>query len=319
MKFKTFFLIAILSFLHFGLHAATVTGALQDISIQPLNTMLMFAPTNDVLLTGSGLNAGPPKTIETSSGQFSVVLEAGDYTVSLPLVPWRHSFVISVPNTNGTINVTNLLAAPHSYTYTNNLNYTLKAGPSDSGPDFLDAKLSVAGSLVKTLVTNSGVVSVTLSNPGPIHANASRIITWSTNGETSLLDGSVTIPAGTLGARSIMRIEAFGSFGDPGGSSPSATIRLKLGATTILTQSKSIGTSGWHLHATVTLRGSGSSAGVVSAMALSSDDGSVPFPMSAQTATVNATTSLALNLTAAIDNIAANESVTCDQLIVSLE
>ena len=37
--------------------AATITGHLSDISIQDLNTKIMFAPTNEVLLVGSGLNA----------------------------------------------------------------------------------------------------------------------------------------------------------------------------------------------------------------------------------------------------------------------
>ena len=65
-------------------HAATVTGVLQDISIQALNTKLTFSPTTNVLLTATGLNAGPPRTIETTNGKFSIVLEAGDYTVRLP-------------------------------------------------------------------------------------------------------------------------------------------------------------------------------------------------------------------------------------------
>ena len=156
--------------------SATVTGTLQDISIQALNTKLMFAPTNVVLLTPTGLNAGPPRTIETANGQFSIVLEAGDYTVSLPLVPWRRPFCISVFPTNGTVNITNLLCAPATYTYTNNLNYTVKAVGYDSTPDFLDAKLNVAGSLAKVLVTNAGAISITLSN-----AEANTF--WTANGD----------------------------------------------------------------------------------------------------------------------------------------
>src|SRR5882672_6810031 len=99
--------------------SATVTGTLTDISIQGLNTKLMFAPTNSVLLTPTGLSAGPPKTINTTNGQFTIVLESGDYTVSLPLIPWRLPFAISVFATNGTVNITNLLAPPVTYTYTN--------------------------------------------------------------------------------------------------------------------------------------------------------------------------------------------------------
>src|SRR5712672_1748060 len=55
--------------------AATVFGTLQDISIQGLNTKLMFSPTNEVLLVPSGLSAGPPKIITTANGAFSLPLE----------------------------------------------------------------------------------------------------------------------------------------------------------------------------------------------------------------------------------------------------
>ncbi len=124
--------------------AATVVGSLQDISQQGLNTKLTFSPTTNVLLTPIGLSAGPPKSIDAVNGQFSVVLEAGDYVVSLPLVPWRKSFAISVFETNGTVNITNLLAAPKTYTYTNNLNWLL-AGTN--------------------LFYSSGNIGVGLSNP----------------------------------------------------------------------------------------------------------------------------------------------------------
>jgi hypothetical protein len=119
-----FFLSVVSAFFHTPGRAATVVGTLQDISIEGLNTKLTFWPTTNVLLTPSGLNAGPPKTINVSNGQFSLPLEAGDYLVSLPLIPWRTFFAISVFPTNGTLNITNLLSAPKTYTYTNNLNWT---------------------------------------------------------------------------------------------------------------------------------------------------------------------------------------------------
>src|SRR5205823_13479788 len=125
----------------------TVVGNLTDISLAPLDTKLIFTPTNQVLVTGSGLSAGPPKIIDTTSGAFSLALEAGDYTVSLPLIPWRRPFVISVFATNGTVNITNLLAAPITYTYPNNLNYSVKATASDVGPDVLGAKLQPTNGL----------------------------------------------------------------------------------------------------------------------------------------------------------------------------
>src|ERR1051326_5596696 len=85
--------------------AATVEGDLKDISIEALNTKLLFAPPNEVLVKPSGLSAGPRKVLESANGHFSVVLEAGDYTVTLPLIPWRHGFGISVMDTTGTVNI----------------------------------------------------------------------------------------------------------------------------------------------------------------------------------------------------------------------
>src|SRR5436190_22649908 len=104
------------SILAFG---TTVFGDLKDISIQGLNTKLMFAPTNEVLLVPSGLSAGPPKIIATVNGAFSVILEPGDYTVSLPLITWRHPFCISVFDSASPVNITNLLCVPRTYIYTN--------------------------------------------------------------------------------------------------------------------------------------------------------------------------------------------------------
>src|SRR5258708_39839986 len=190
-----------------------------------------------------------------------------------------------------------MLATPVTNTYTNNLDSTEKTTAAYATPDVLDAKLNVAGSLTKTLVTNAGAVSITLSNPGPLHVNAARVISWSTNGQTSLLDGSITLPAGSLLARSVLRIEAFGSFSDPGGSSPLATLRLKLGATTIVVQSDGVGSVNWHLSAALTIRSAGSSGLAVGTLAVSQDDSSAaPFSMASQTATVNTTGSLAFDL-----------------------
>jgi hypothetical protein len=106
-------------FWDFSSNAATVTGNLTDISIAPLTTKMLFTPTTNVLVTGSGLSAGPPKMITTSGGAFALDLEAGDYTVSLPLITYRAPFRISVFATNGTVNnITNLLSpAEHTHIY----------------------------------------------------------------------------------------------------------------------------------------------------------------------------------------------------------
>ncbi len=176
---------------------ATITGNLTDISLAPLSTKLQFNPTNDVLVSTSGLSAGPPRTIDTTNGGFAIVLDAGDYTVSLPLVPWRKSFVISVPTGTNTCNLINVLAAPRTYTYTNNLNYYVKGAAADLSPDTLDAKISVTGSLSKLYLTNAESISLLLSNApsaGGGGGNSETNFIASTNGigrGTTLLDNVV--------------------------------------------------------------------------------------------------------------------------------
>lgn len=88
--------------------AATIIGNLKDISQQSIDTRISFAPTNQVVVTGGGLSVGPPRVLDSVNGAFSIVLDPGDYTVSLPLLGWRKPFIISVSNTNGTVNITNL-------------------------------------------------------------------------------------------------------------------------------------------------------------------------------------------------------------------
>jgi len=282
MKHKTHLLLLLATFnlqlatLHSP--AATVTGDLKDISIQALNTKLMFAPTNEVLLTPSGLSAGPPKVIDSVNGQFSIVLEAGDYTVSLPLIPWRHPFFISVFETNGTVNITNLLAPPRTYTFTN---YFFRA---------------------------------------PLHVNVATASAWSTNGESTLLDGTVTLPAGSLAVGKVITIEAFGSFDDPAANAPTVTLKLKLGSVAVVTQTRNAGAASWHLSAALTVRSAGTSGSVAGALALVHDNAGISlWGFDTQTATVNTTGSLTVDLRATIQDFTGTERVACEQLVVHVE
>ena len=233
----------------------------------------------------------------------------------------KNGFQISVMDTNATINITNLLSLPHTYTYTNNLNYTVKATTNDLGPDVLDRKLSVAGTLSKFLVTNSGVVTVVLSNSaaGPLHVNLSQVSAWSTNGEGSLLDGTVTLPAGILTAGKVVTIDAFGSFADPGGNLPNATLKLKLGSAVVVTETQAATAESWHLRAMLTVRTAGASGTVAGAIALSQDNASALFGMDTQTAIVDTTASLGLDLRGSIQDATGAERVACEQLVVRVE
>jgi hypothetical protein len=249
--------------------AATIIGNLQDISQQSLDTRISFAPTNQVLVTGNGLSVGPPRIIDSVSGAFSIVLEAGDYTVSLPLLGWRKPFVISVLNTNGTVNITNL---PIAYPF----------------PDH-----------------------------HPLHVNAAAVNAWSTNVGTSLLDGTMTIPAGSLRSRNIFSLEAFGSFSDPGVNGPTVTFTLRLGGTTVVTRTQTIQPGNWHLSALVTVRAAGAVGGVAGAMAIEQDNASgIIFPFGTQTAVVDTTAALNFDLVASIQDFSGAERVVCEQLFV---
>jgi hypothetical protein len=244
--------------------AATIIGNLTDISLQPLDTRMSFAPTNQVVVGANGLSAGPPRIIQTSSGAFSIPLDAGDYTVSLPLLGWRKPFIISVMNTNGTVNITNL---PMSHPF----------------PDH-----------------NS------------LHVNSAVVTAWSTNTSTSILDGIMNFPANTLHRGEAIIFEAFGSFADPGANGPTVTFTVRLGATTIVTQTAAIQPGNWHLSGLVTVRSGGVVAG---AMTIEQDNGAgYTFPFSTQTATVDTSATLSFDLLASIQDFTTAERVICEQL-----
>ena len=249
--------------------AATIIGNLQDISQQSLDTRISFAPTNQVMVTGGGLSVGPPRILQSTNGSFSIVLDAGDYTVSLPLLGWRKPFIISVLNTNGIVNITNL---PISYPF----------------PDH-----------------------------HPLHVNTVAVNAWSTNVATSLLDGTLSIPANALHPREIINVEAFGSFDDPGANGPNATFALRLGGATIVTQTKPIQSGNWHLSALVTVRSAGSLGVVAGAMAIEQDSGTPNiFPFATQTAIVDTTLPLNFDLIASIQDFTTAERVICEQMEV---
>ena len=75
----------------------------------------------------------------------------------------------------------------------------------------------------------------------------------------------------------------------------------------------------WHLRATVTIRTVGSSATAIGNTIIQDDGSSPPFVQSLQTATINTTTSLNIDLRASIQDYTGTESILCDQLVVHLE
>ena len=199
--------------------AATVVGNLTDISLAPFNTKMIFTPTNEVQIGGAGLSAGPPKILDTTSGAFSIALDTGDYAVSLPMVPSRRPFLISVFATNGTINITNIISPLPVYP-TNNPNWTVKATTWDTGPAVLNTKMHVAGSLTKLLSTNSGTVTITLSNNATakaldnanIHIGEDGACTFGILGVPFSIDSGGSFSRLSVGGSGEITLSADGSF-----------------------------------------------------------------------------------------------------------
>ncbi len=84
---------------------STITGTILDTQNNPLTTTMVFYPTNAVIVSGSTLSAGAPVPVVTTNGNLSVTLAPGYYVVSFPLIPWRTSFVILVPNDSNTYTI----------------------------------------------------------------------------------------------------------------------------------------------------------------------------------------------------------------------
>jgi hypothetical protein len=154
----------------------------------------------------------------------------------------------------------------------------------------------------------------------PFHANLAQVISSSTNGERSLIDTNITIPAGTLHTGSVLRFEAFGSFGDPANNCPNAAFALKLGATSLVSVARPATTANWHLSASITFRTAGPAAVAIGSIAATQSNLSLdPFFFASQTATVDTTVPLVVDLTARYVDIAHTESISCEQFTLHLD
>lgn len=96
-----------------------VYGTNKNLALGNLDTTILFSPTNEVLITGLNISAGPPIYTRSTNGYFWQYLDGGDYSVSFPEIPWRTPFFISVSNcTSCTNNIIVLMSPPRTYTYT---------------------------------------------------------------------------------------------------------------------------------------------------------------------------------------------------------
>jgi hypothetical protein len=136
----------------------TVTGLVSQITSTALDTKITFTPSQDILLLTNGLSVGPAKTISTTNGGFSLLLNPGTYLVRLPLIGGRNAFTIGVPHGNGPENITNLIAAP--WTYEQFVN-TIPSGGA-----------AVTGSGLATTTTNGSVVTVNVTTGAVLSAIA---------------------------------------------------------------------------------------------------------------------------------------------------
>jgi hypothetical protein len=177
----------------------------------------MFAPTNEVLLVQSGLSAGPPKIVTTINGAFSLSLEPGDYTVSLPLITWRHPFPISVFDTNVPMNITNFLNVPRTYIYTNRFIPPLHVNTSrvTAWSTNSDVSLLTGSATILGGVLSPGNVITIEAYGGSVDpaANAPGAIFTLKLGSTTIYTDNQTVSSSHWRLRAVVTIRTAGTTG----------------------------------------------------------------------------------------------------------
>jgi len=124
-------------FLQQAVHGAWITSTnTHSILGSVVNTKISFTPTNDVLIVNGGLSVGYTITTNVVNGGFTNWLDAGDYTVTFPLLPGRKSFAIAVPTGSGSYDITALMNPPRTYVWTNQLGISRQVIPG-SGVTFV--------------------------------------------------------------------------------------------------------------------------------------------------------------------------------------
>ena len=80
-----------------------------------------------------------------------------------------------------------------------------------------------------------------------------------------------------------------------------------------------MGNNHWHLHGSITIRTTGPTGHAVGALSVFQDfSGANPFLADTQSATLDTTGTLTVDLTASIADFTQAENVTCDQLTILL-
>lgn len=103
-----------------GASASTVTGNTIDIiGSAQAGLRLIFTPRSTPTFDSDGslIITQPRGVVTDASGDFSVVLKAGDYNVTINNA--RDSLIISVPNDDASYNIRDLVTGSLTYTYTN--------------------------------------------------------------------------------------------------------------------------------------------------------------------------------------------------------
>jgi hypothetical protein len=148
-----------------------------------------------------------------------------------------------------------------------------------------------------------------------IHVNTSKITINSPDGEKTLLDAVASKP---LETGTVICIEAFGQWVDPGLSGPSCQWRIKVGGVLVLTQVQGVSGANWYFKALLTVRVAGAAGTIVATLTVLDDNGTLTaFPMNSTTTVLNTTGTPAIDFTAQIDNITGTEQVLCEQCVIT--
>lgn len=180
------------------LPAATVTGNLLNLGLGPLNTQISFTCTNNPqILPGIGIGAGSTILVTPVNGVISTNLGPGGYIVRIP----PYQFTIAVPNDTNSHDIGDLATSGVvTYTYTNNLQYAVRAAAGDSTPSFLGSKLAAGNGILISTNNPTGNASLTIS--------ASSSLATLTNA-TNIASNATQALAAAYGSAALLNANAF--------------------------------------------------------------------------------------------------------------
>src|SRR6266853_2146857 len=159
--------------------ASTITGNIQNTSGAAYATNALFAPLSTPLTTANNIIASTQtNVVAAANGSFSVVLQQGNYLVTIGNVH-KDSFVISVPNDSNTYNINSLITNKITFNSTYSPVYEQRVNKGQA-----DGYVGLLG----TLLTPSGLTASNFNLLGTVNlgTDAANYATMYINQNSSL-------------------------------------------------------------------------------------------------------------------------------------